>query len=387
MKLIYLTDSIQTPLTGIGRYTYELGTRLKNSSYIDDIMYFHQFGIIQELSQLLTDHKGFCVYTNKKIRQNSLLRKCLRPIFHHIKGRAFSNVYKEHQDYLVHTPSYLLPIMKGKSVSTVHDLSHIVFPECHPKERVEYLNKYLIKTLDHVDHVITVSNFSKNELIHYFKYDYEKITAIPLGISDQFKPYSEIESRVVLRSLGIQWNSYLLSVATFEPRKNLQRLIEAYVDLPKSLKNQYPLVLAGASGWLNKDLNIKIKTMLSTENIKILGYVTHEQLPYLYAGARGFAYPSLYEGFGFQVLEAMASGVPVLTSKNTSMDEISGGLPLLIDPFDVTSIKIGLETLLVDETWRENRSVKGINHVAQYTWEKCAKATIDVYKKVYETKI
>lgn len=382
---MFLTESIQSPLTGIGRYSYELGIRLKSHKFIEDIHFFHRLNSIHDLSQLIKSGENFSIRAAKSFKQNMLLRRCLRPPYRVLNNLMFLKTYKNFKDYIVHTPSYLLPPMSGKSVSTIHDLSHIVFPECHPKERVAYLNKFLPKTLERVSHIITVSNFSKNEMVKYFKFDETKITAIPSGIGSNFRPHSIAEIAPILTFLNLIPNQYLLSVATFEPRKNLIRLIDAYASLPNSLKQKYPLVLAGASGWLNRNLNDKIKRVISTENIKILGYVSHDQLPALYAGARGFAYPSLYEGFGFQVLEAMASGVPVLTSKNTSMDEVSGKIPILIDPMNTTDIKHGLEKLLLDDTWRQSTQLLGAQHAAQYTWEKCVDATIDIYKKVYET--
>lgn len=384
MKIIYLTDSIQNPLTGIGRYAYELGTRLEKHESIEKILYFHQFNCVENLSVLLKKNKTLSDSANNHIRQNHFLRKCFRPLYVFYKNRCFLKTYSKHQDYLVHTPNYIAPSVSGRFISTIHDLSHIVYPEYHPKERVEYINKNLSKIFEKADHIITVSHFSKSEIIKYFKFDSDKLTVIPLGISSDFRIHSATEIENVLCNFNLIRNSYLLSVAAFEPRKNLDRLIDAYIRLPKSLKKKYPLVLVGAIGWLNKTLTRKITMAVASENIKFLGCISHEQLPALYAGARGVAYPSLYEGFGFQVLEAMASGVPVLTSAGTSMDEISGKLPILIDPYSIDSIKNGLEKLLTDELYRSSVQTQGIDHVKQYTWENCVTATIDVYKKIYE---
>jgi len=186
----------------------------------------------------------------------------------------------------------------------------------------------------------------------------------------------EIEQ--VKKELGITKN-YLLFVGTIQPRKNLQRLIEAF----SKIKNkEIELVLAGKPGWLYEDIYDAPKKLGILERVKFIGHVRDEQLPSLYSGASVFVFPSLFEGFGLPILEAMSCEVPVLTSKVSCMPEISGGKALLVDPYKTSEIVSGIEKLLNDKKLANRLVKEGREWSRRFTWEKTAKKTIAVFEKV-----
>jgi alpha-1,3-rhamnosyl/mannosyltransferase len=194
-----------------------------------------------------------------------------------------------------------------------------------------------------------------------------------------FRPRDAQQLQPVLSRHGLQAGGYTLSVATLEPRKKLDRLIAAYSRLPDSLRRQYPLVLTGSAGWLNGRIRQAIDRGRTEGWLHYLGYVPQDDLPALYAGARALALISIYEGFGLPVLEAMASGTPVLTSNVSSLPEVAGGAALLVDPDDLPAVSGQLERLLTDEPWRASAVAAGLQRARQFTWERCVQRTVEVY--------
>ena len=180
----------------------------------------------------------------------------------------------------------------------------------------------------------------------------------------------------VLAALGIE-GRYVLAVGTLEPRKNLSRLLDAHMQLPEALRARFPLMVAGGGGWKNEELTEKLATV---DHVRHLGAVDRSQLTALYTGAALFVYPSIAEGFGLPILEAMACGTPVLTSNTTSMPEIAGGAALLVDPHDTTAIARQLEQLLTDSVAVKDLSERGLARAQEFSWEKTARATLDVYR-------
>jgi alpha-1,3-rhamnosyl/mannosyltransferase len=208
------------------------------------------------------------------------------------------------------------------------------------------------------------------------------VTAVPLGVGAEFRPHTAAELRPLMTKLKLDVAGYSLCVATIEPRKNVDRLLSAYEALPPALRRRFPLVLAGAAGWRSAETHARIVRAQSEDWLRYLGFVSQDELPRLYAGARLFVYPSLYEGFGLPVLEAMASGTPVITSNVSSLPEVVGGAARLVEPQDVDSIRAALEDVLQDDDWRGAASAAGLVRAASFTWSECVDRTVSVYKKV-----
>ncbi|HEV7416212.1 MAG TPA: glycosyltransferase family 1 protein, partial [Tianweitania sediminis] len=174
---------------------------------------------------------------------------------------------------------------------------------------------------------------------------------------------------------------YALYAGTIEPRKNLVRLLDAFEQLPQTLRQRYPLVLAGYKGWNNTAILERLHRAETQGWARYLGYVPDEALPHLFAGARLFAFPSLYEGFGLPVLEAMASGVPVVCSNAASLPQVAGNAALMINAEDAAGLTEALQRGLEDEEWRRDAVASGIQQAARFSWKRCAEETADVYRQ------
>ncbi|WP_339517043.1 glycosyltransferase family 4 protein [Comamonas sp. MYb69] len=273
-----------------------------------------------------------------------------------------------------------MPDFPGRTVNTVHDLSHVFYPEFHPQARVDFMNMAFGSSLRNTTHVITDTETVRQEFIQHFGWSADKVTAIGLGMDAAYHPRSDAELAPVLAKHGLQPRSYALYVGTIEPRKNIGRLLQAYEQLDPALRKACPLVLAGGKGWKSEDVHRRMEQAANEGWLHYLSYVDQADLPMLYAGARLFAYPSLYEGFGLPIVEAMASGTPVLTSDASCMPEVAGGAAALVNPLDVDDILRGLQSHLGDEVWLRDASAKGLARAATYSWQRCAAETLAVYK-------
>jgi len=281
-----------------------------------------------------------------------------------------------------HSPNYFLPPHDGPSVATVHDLSITRYPETHPAARRRYFDLAFERSLKRATKLITVSETVRLELMADYGLPADRVQAVLNGVDPVFRPMAAIDTSAVLRAHGLQHGGYTLSVATVEPRKKLDRLIAAYARLPESLRQACPLVLIGALGWLNSPVQRLIEQASAQGWLRFLGYVSQGDLPALYAGARGYAMTSIYEGFGLPVLEAMASGVPVLTSSVSCMPEVAAGAALMAHPDDIDELSEQLTRLLTDDGWRLRAVPLGLARAGELTWERCLEQTLQVYRSV-----
>ena len=183
---------------------------------------------------------------------------------------------------------------------------------------------------------------------------------------------------------NLEYQRYSLYVGTIEPRKNLVVLLDAYSKLPLPLRMQYPLILTGYEGWNNEAIFKRIKAAEREGWVRYLGYLPAEELPVIFSGARTFCFPSLYEGFGLPVLEAMASGVPVVCSNSSSLPEVMGDAGLMCTPEDVDGLSQLLLKANEDEEWRTDAINKGLIRAKHFSWPLCAKRTIEVYQTILQ---
>lgn len=267
-------------------------------------------------------------------------------------------------------------------MATVHDLSVFKYPETHPIERIRHFERDFKTSMARASHLITDSEATRGEVMEFLGWPAEKITAVHLGVSPQFAPASEIELEPCLSRYGLGFKRYALCVSTLEPRKKIVNLLQAYEGLPAAVREQYPLVLVGGAGWLSEALHATIDRLEAQGWLRYLGFVPEADLPALYAGAQAFVYPSIYEGFGLPVLEAMASGVPVVTSIFTSLPEVTQGAARLVDPDDIDALTSGIHASLCDEAWRATAIETGLAKARNFTWSRCVEQTIDVYRQV-----
>jgi glycosyltransferase involved in cell wall biosynthesis len=229
------------------------------------------------------------------------------------------------------------------------------------------------------DAIIVPSQGIKTEVCDYLDIGESKITVIPEAPRASFLPVAE--TTAVRRHLNIG-DDFILFVGTIEPRKNLLTLVRAFEEVVRSNACYTQLVLAGDEGWLTGELHGFLKNADFSERVRLVGYLADDDLRALYSSCRVFVYPSLYEGFGLPLLEAMACGAPVITSDIPSIRETVGDVALLVSPTDVNELARGIVKLLENPAEREQRSAMGKQHASKFSWEKAAASTLDIYRRL-----
>ena len=286
-----------------------------------------------------------------------------------------------------HSPGFILPLKcPAKSVITVHDLIFKICPETVLLHKRLYYNLFVRKSLNKASQIIAVSNNTKQDLIRLFGIPEEKIKVICYGLDNYYRPLDKDLARNKIYEIYGLKDDFLLYTGRIEPRKNLGRLIKAYCRMKKEDNIKHKLVIAGSPGWLHREtLDLARRPEFKNE-IFFLGHVSSEQLLYLYNASSLFVYPSLYEGFGLPVIEAMACAVPVITSDNSSLKEIAGDNALLVDPYDVKELIGAMRLLLKHDSSRNNLIDRGLVKIREFSWEKAAQETIALYKEAAATK-
>jgi glycosyltransferase involved in cell wall biosynthesis len=274
------------------------------------------------------------------------------------------------------SPSTTGPLAIARQVVTIHDTAFLDHAECFSRSFAAWYQWLVPRLARRVRRIITVSQYSKQRIIEVCRVPDEKVEVILSGVGPQFKPQPAEKIRQARTELKLP-ERYVLCVCSLEPRKNLRRLLTAWTQMPNRPANLH-LVLAGAKGNVFHDLEMDS----APANVQLAGYVSDDLLPALYAGAEFFAFPSLYEGFGLPVLEAMASGTPVLCSGTTSLPEVAGDAAVLVDPLQIESIAAGLQQLADDETLRKQLQEQGLARAQTFSWDQAARQTWDVLTAV-----
>ncbi len=280
---------------------------------------------------------------------------------------------------IYHDTNYVLLPYSGLQVVTVFDMSIKRFPETHPAGRVKFFNEYFDKRIPHADHILSISEFTKNELVEIMGISPKKITVTPLAQPESF--YVPSISRIQEFKKENQLpDNYFLYLGNIEPRKNLITLIHAFKNFSDSNHN-IKLILAGEQTWLSDTIIREIKNLNLENSVFLPGYVNENDLPLWYASALAFAYPSKYEGFGLPVIEAMATGTPVITSNVSSLPEVAGNAAILIPPDDIDAWTSAMVDIATSPDLRDRLINSGLSRAKNFSWEKCAQMTHDVYEK------
>lgn len=271
---------------------------------------------------------------------------------------------------LWHAPSiWEVPLATKKPlVLTIHDMTPFLFPQLRGKKVSGNQKRRTIKAARRANHIIAISKATKDDIVKYLPETKDKITVVPLGLDPIFRTLNYIKR-----------DKIILAVGTVEPRKNLKLLFDAFLALPQELQSEYKIWVVGAKGWNDGPIFLSAKKL--GNKVKFWGYVSDEKLVEIMNHAEIFAFPSLYEGFGLPLIEAMACGLPVITNNVSSMPEVAGGAAMVMPP-NVVPWTAGLKRLMTDKASRNVLRVKGLGRAKEFSWRTTVKETAAVYNKV-----
>jgi glycosyltransferase involved in cell wall biosynthesis len=360
---------------GIGRYTREL---VKALARIDTQTSYRLFAAGQT-GATLPDPPG----PNLAWKPTRIGSEWLARIWHRARMPLPIECWTGPVD-LLHAPDFTLPPTRRgtRTILTVHDLSFIQTPEAAAPGLRAYLNRVVPCSVSRADLVLADSEATRQDVIAFFRTPAEKLDVLYSGVGAHFRPVRDGDTlRAVRERYGIGGAPYILSLGTVQPRKNYDRLVEALHRLDQP---DLRLVIAGGKGWLDDPLYEKIAALGFGERVVFPGYVPDEDLPAFYSAARVFAFPSLYEGFGLPPLEAMACGVPVITSNVSSLPEVVGDAALLVDPYDVDALAEALAQALTDDRLRRTLIQRGYLRTKSFTWEKAARQLHKHYARLLD---
>lgn len=288
---------------------------------------------------------------------------------------------------IIFSPTHYIPgFSPVKRIATIFDLSFLHFPEMFNKRDLWQLKNWTKFSAQNADHIITISRSTMEDIFSRYGVDRKKITVAYPGYNKEIFHHQQdpAKAKKTLKKYGID-DSYIIYIGTIQPRKNLIRLIEAFARIQEDLK----LVIVGKTkgegreGWMYEDV-LKTPGKLGIEGKVIFtGFVQQEDLPYLLSGSLAFILPSLWEGFGIPVLEAMAAGVPVMVSNVSSLPEVVGDAGLTFDPYSVDQMEQAIRTILSDKKLRQKYSNLGLEQAKKFSWDKMAKTVLRVFEKVY----
>jgi glycosyltransferase involved in cell wall biosynthesis len=280
---------------------------------------------------------------------------------------------------IVHATTHYGTFMpcRYRNIITVTDVSPLLHPETHGRGQVMYHRHILPQVLKRADAIVTISHSSKKDIVSCFRIAEEKVHVIHLGVDGRFVP-TVAGDCAFARFLP---EHYILNIGTLEARKNLPRLLEAYA-IARGKGLPHKLLIAGTRGWRLSNLAGIVEKHKLENDVFFLGFVEDADLPLLYSKAGFFVYPSIYEGFGIPLLEAMACGTPVITSNSSSMPEVAGDAALLVDPLDVNDMASRMLELACSVELSRSLREKGIGRAALFSWEKTARETLAVYETV-----
>ena len=283
---------------------------------------------------------------------------------------------------LFHATDFVLPphLPWTKTLLTVHDLSFVRVPEATPPLLKAYLDVVVPQSARRASHILADSSATKADLMALYGISEDKITVLLSGVDERFQ-HDKSQDAQLRAKYQIGNRPYIISVGTVQPRKNYVRLVEALQTI-RTRGYDMDLVIAGGHGWLDGPLYRAIDEKEIADHVHLIGFAHEGDLPGLYSGAVCVAFPSLYEGFGFPVLEGMACGVPVLTSNVSSLPEVAGDAALTVDPYDTEEISETLHRIITDDVLRAKMIEAGYQQASRFTWEAAARHLLEVYDQV-----
>ncbi len=375
MRVLINTECTAGPLAGIGHYTNQLVRSVRANAGADVIDTFPGFWL-RQARRVWTGLRPWLTSSSASggisaVHQAGHLL---------LKGRMTAACRRGNYD-LYHEPNSIPLTDEVPVVATLHDMSVLLHPEWHPVERVAHYNRCFSKGMAGCLHFLTDSRCIREEVLQVLGLPPERVTHVPLGIRPNMAPLPAAAVSATLRRLQLPPN-YLLHVGTIEPRKNLQTLLRAYVELPAAVRERYPLLLVGGWGWNSADVR-ELLNDAQHRGVRHLGYVDEKHLPALYNGARALVFPTFYEGFGLPALEMLACGGVVLGSTAKALVEAVGGHAHLIDPHDQNGWTQAMLRVTTDAEWWLQLRTDARAAPPPYTWDQCAINTLAVYRAVH----
>jgi glycosyltransferase involved in cell wall biosynthesis len=356
---------------GIGRYAVELLSGLVATDLENQYTLFYNR---PEDAQVPTDLQHLPTITTLSSDKYWRFQTLLAHLFHRSQDLLYGSVD------IFHATSNLLPnLSQIGTVFTLHDLIFQLYPTTHTRLNRWFLSLMMPIFLRKADHVIAVSNTTANDAIRLYNLNQDKMSVIYEGIAPHFQPVTDERRLQKIRIHYALPQRFIFFVGTLEPRKNLPNLIRAFAA---AKLDEVKLIIAGKKGWMYQSIFDLVQELGLERDIQFIGFVPDEDLPVLYSLAEAFVFPSLYEGFGLPVLEAMACGTPVITSNVSSLPEIAGDAALLIDPLNVEDLSIAMCRLTNDAGLRQEFSQRGLRQASQFSWQRAAAQTLDVYRHV-----
>lgn len=361
--------------TGVSRYTEEL---VENLIKIDSKNKYLLFGTsFRQIAYLKNFLKKFSGSANVKVKIFPFPVTIFEILFNRLRLIPIEKLIGSFD--ILHTSDWIEPKVSSKNVkkvTTIHDMVTYLFPATLPKRVLVNQKKRMALVKKESDQIITVSETTREDVVKFLEVPKEKVKVIYSASANNFKPQSEENINKVKEKFKIK-TPFILSVGTQEPRKNIPKLIDAFEKINKENQN-ISLVLVGKYGWG--------PAIDPVPNVIQTGFVTEAELASLYAACRVFVYPSLYEGFGLPILEAMACGAPTITSNNSAMAEIGKDAAILVDPRNEAQMIKAITFVLNLETDNYQKMVRAsLDRARKYTWAKTAKETLQVYRELYES--
>ncbi|CUU50754.1 Glycosyltransferase [Clostridium beijerinckii] len=366
--------------SGIGIYTYELSKRLQEYNYItlygDIFNFINRNNIEKDIDGLNFNKNIFSLFPYGVYRR----------MWNYVPIR-YNWLFNDQSD-IYHFFNFIVPPrIEGKVITTIHDMTYELYPETMDKKNLKRIKSDIHYSVNRADKIITVSESSKNDIMKFLSVDEAKIEIVYNGVEyDKFnKSYSEDEKSKIRVKYTLPKN-YILYMGTLEPRKNIESIIEAFSLFKKenTVSNQNTkLVIAGKKGWLFENIFNLVNKLSLKDDVIFTDYIDENDKSIIYNMASLFVFPSLYEGFGIPVLEAMASSVPVITSNVSSLPEVAGDAAILVEPKDIKSIAKYMSKVLADKKLRNNLIREGHEQAKKFTWESSAKKLVNIYRDLY----
>lgn len=358
------------------------------------LTYYRVGGISTYISQLVTalerladPDTSFTIFDSRKLSPDKRTGRSFNhaalwtPSHHRLERLALSLEVSRFNLDVFHSTDFIPPLRAARRhVISVHDLNFLHYPHFLTEESRRYYNQQIDFAVSHADHIVTISESSRRDIISMLNVPEQKITVTLLAADDRFRPLSPSRFAEMREKLQLP-EHYFLFFGTFEPRKNLAGLAAAYAMLKDRLPNAPSLILAGRRGWLFEETQEKIERLGLGDAITFREDIPNEAAPALYSMATALVMPSHYEGFGLPALEAMACGTVPIVSNCSSLPEVVGDVGIMVDPADPQALANAMERAFADPVWRSQQETLGIERAKRFTWESVARSTLAVYKK------